>query len=346
MNVSPPDTVSYVPYHEIGDRPNIIVDGAPLKSTVLTLSHWPVNHTPEILKRDTSTAIVFAYLDSPEFYSPVDIVSNNHFDEDGLFSTFAVCRPEIALAHRDLLIGASLAGDFGIVRSRDAARLCFIIEAFTDPDLSPLDANLFADCERRQVVNFYQEMLGRLPSILDNIEAYEELWAEQDAQLELGQALIADGRVIIDETPELDLAVVHIPADLPTCTVHRYLQAEEAVIHPFAINSATQCSRIIRLQGSRFDFHYRYDSWLQLASRRPLLRVVFDGLIDKLNELEKAPGNWRADKVSDIIPRVCLEGTDESQIPAAEFVDTIKSHLQSAPVAWDPYDWKDTDTDV
>ena len=147
-DASLPDPVSYVPYKEVGGKPNIVVDGAPLDSTVLTLSHWPNNRTPEALKRDTSTATVFAYLDSPDSYQHVEIVTNNHFDEDGLFSMFALVQPVIALGYRELLIGGAMAGDFGVFKDRDAARLCFIIEAFTDKRVSPLPKETFTGCER------------------------------------------------------------------------------------------------------------------------------------------------------------------------------------------------------
>ncbi len=81
MSMPVPQSAQYEPYKKIGDRPNIIVDGAPLESTVLTLSHWPNNQTDPSLRRDTSTATVFAYLDAPELHQDVPIVSNNHFDD-------------------------------------------------------------------------------------------------------------------------------------------------------------------------------------------------------------------------------------------------------------------------
>ena len=44
----------FVPYHRLGELPNVIVDGSPTSSTVLTLSHWPGSPTPTDL-RQTST---------------------------------------------------------------------------------------------------------------------------------------------------------------------------------------------------------------------------------------------------------------------------------------------------
>ena len=37
---------------------------------------------------DTSTANVFNYLDRPDLHVPAEVVSNNHFDEDGLVGIY------------------------------------------------------------------------------------------------------------------------------------------------------------------------------------------------------------------------------------------------------------------
>ena len=109
-----PVPVKYHPYGLLGDQPNIIVDGKAQRATVLTLSHWPWNDTPAPLLRDTSTAIVFAYLDAPEWHVPIGLVSNSHFDEDGLLSMYALVNPADALPRRDLMIATSRAGDFAL----------------------------------------------------------------------------------------------------------------------------------------------------------------------------------------------------------------------------------------
>ena len=117
----------FIPYEQLDARPNIIVDGAACEGTLLTLSHWPHSRTPAELLRDTSTEIAFAYLDSPRHHVKATAVSNNHFDEDGLIGIFTLLHPELAQAHRELLIDAATAGDFSVYRSRDAARIAFTI---------------------------------------------------------------------------------------------------------------------------------------------------------------------------------------------------------------------------
>ena len=124
----------FVPYHQLDTSPNIIVDGAAGTGTILTLSHWPKSGTPTNLKRDTSAEIVFAYLDSPSSHVHADIVSNNHFDEDGLVGIFTLVDPVTAEKNRDLLLDAASAGDFGVFKRREAARISFTISAYANPD--------------------------------------------------------------------------------------------------------------------------------------------------------------------------------------------------------------------
>ena len=332
--------VSYVPYKEVGSRPNAIVDGPPLPSTVLTLSHWPNNQTPDSLQRDTSTATVFAYFDAPEFHQSIDIVSNNHFDEDGLFSMFAFCYPEQAREYRALLEAGGLAGDFGIVGDTDAARLCFIIEGMTDPIMSPLPGEIFKQCENARVAMFYKEFLLRVPDILQDLGEFERYWRDQFEHFEFSQNLIATGKVDIEERPAHDLAIVRIPDDVPERTVRRYLNAEQAAVHPFAINTATRCNRIVRIYRGSIDFHYRYESWLRFQSWRPMLRVALEDFASLLNKLESMPGTWRGEDVNDVIPRLHLEGCQRTALAEDQFMTLLEEYLASAPVAWDPYDWQ------
>src|SRR3954452_8795108 len=122
----------FVPYPALGDTPNVIVDGSGTASTVLTLSHWPGSSVPDVLAADLSAEIAVKYLEHPELHVAADVVSNNHFDEDGLMGVFALVDPEFALAHRDLVVDVARAGDFGWTRGRGAARAAFAIGSIVD----------------------------------------------------------------------------------------------------------------------------------------------------------------------------------------------------------------------
>ncbi len=335
-----PAAPEYYPYRKLGDRPNIVVDGSPLPSTVLTLSHWPNNSTPAALRRDTSTEIVFAYVEQSAFHVQAPFVSNNHFDEDGLFGMFSLCYPELAMKYKMLLIDASRAGDFGYFESRDAARLVFAVESCADPATSDLPREVFNACTANRVPHLYREMLDRLPALLQDLGAAEGLWLEQDEHLAEGLAMFTNGQLSIEEHGQADLAVVHIPDGLPPRRAHRYISSERAPVHPFAIHQQTQCSRILRMENRRYELQFRYEGWVQLASRRPALRVALDALAERLNDIETAPGQWRGEAVTEVAPRLYLDGVEGSAIDPDTFLSMVLDYLDTAPIAWDPYDWQ------
>lgn len=332
-----PVPARYCPYNQLGEQPNIIVDGKEQQATVLTLSHWPWNSTPAELLRDTSTDTVFAYLDSPQHHINIEPVSNSHFDEDGLLSMYALVDPVNALAHRDLMIATSRAGDFAVCSDVAAAKLSFVLAAFADPELSPLAPEIFAGTDAEQIHGLYAAMLEVLPELLDDVSAYAKFWEPELAHWQESEQAIEEGRVVIDEIPHLDLAIITIPADMPAKTVRRYLTAWQRSVHPFAVHSITQCSRLVWIKGASLEAQYRYESWVQLASRRPLLRVDLSGLAVQLGDLETAGGEWVFEGVNEVAPRLRLQGSCRSSITADEFVQRLCAVLQDGPPAWDPY---------
>ncbi len=332
-------SLGYVPYLEVGARPNIVVDGAPLPSTVLTLSHWPVNATPEEFRRETSTETALAWVEGHDPRRSAAVVTNNHFDEDGLLSMFTVLDPRRALRHQALLADAARAGDFGMFRTPAAARLCFTIEAWADPALSPLPRAVFASRGAARVAALYRAMLPRLPGLLTGLGRARRWWLGQERHLRASEALIASGRVTIEEEPELDLAIIRIPEGLPVRTAWRYLARERCAVHPFAIHNRTRCTRLVRLEGRRFEVQFRYESWLQIRSRRPPLRVDLGALARWLNRRERH-GRWQwDDPTTALTPRLALAGNLPSSIPPQVILRELRRHLAAKPPVWDPYDW-------
>lgn len=328
--------MNFVPYEDLGDRPNIIADGAAQGATVLTLSHWPKSGTPAHLKRDTSAAIAFAYLDAAEPRVKADAVSNNHFDEDGLIAMFALTNPETALLHRDLLIDAASAGDFGVYTRPDAVRISFTIAALADPATSPLPRRVFELEYPAQVAALYRELLGLLPEVLSHPERYEKYWIDQERHLLNSVQMIANGRVALESMPELDLAIVRIPDNRAESASEA--GSMDAACHPYALYTASPFYRMLLVRGSVCEFRYRYESWVQLVSRRPAPRVDLGRLTAKLNAMERSGGHWIFEGLEQITPRLYLEGASQSTISPVQFRDKLISHLRREPPAWDPYD--------
>jgi hypothetical protein len=328
----------YIAYTQIGAVPNIIVDGARNQSTVLTLSHWPKSGTPRQLAGDTSAQIVFNYLDSPSFHVDVETVSNNHFDEDGLAGILALVEPVVAARHRELVLDVAQAGDFGIFRTRQAARIAFTLSAYADPQTSPLPKALFEQAYPDFAHEMYVRTLDILPSLLTSVEAHRPLWELEDARLTESEKLLDQGSITIEERPDLDLAIVRLPDDLERRRVHRFTQQRMAECHPFALHNRTRCTRLLLIQGHKAEVQYRYEGWVQMASRRPAPRVDLSPLANELNQEEVADGRWVFDGVEPITPRLHREGESAPTIPVETIVARVEHHLQTGAPAWDPYD--------
>lgn len=328
----------FAPYDHAASVSNIIVDGAATTNTVLTLSHWPKSGTPVKLKRDTSAEIAFAYLDSPKFRVQADAASNNHFDEDGLVGIFTLLNPETAQRHRDLLIDAAQAGDFGFFTRRDAARMAFTLSALADAELSPLSKQIFDLPYPEMAARLYVELLNVLPRLLTNLHEFQPLWEREDAELTDSEERLERGEITIEERPDLDLAVVRIPESVVAKRVHRFTQPRHAQCHPYAIHNRTRCSRLFILQEHRAELCYRYEGWVQMVSRRPAPRVDLSALVTELNEQEQTAGRWVFDGVDQITPKLHLEGSPTTSISTEAIERRIEHHLRNGTPAWDPYD--------
>jgi hypothetical protein len=291
--------------------------------------------------RDTSTDIVFAYLDSPQHHCDIGLVSNSHYDEDGLLSMYGLVNPANSQTHRDLMIATSRAGDFAFYSDPDAAKLSFVLAAHADPEISPLDKDIFSGSAAAQVSGLYTAMLERLPDLLEDISGNREYWEAEYAHVRESEEAIARGEVHIDEIPSLDLAIVRIPEHMPAKTVRRYLMRWQRSVHPFAVHNISQCSRLVWIKGASLEAQYRYESWVELTSRRPPPRIDLTGLAEQLCELETAGGKWIFEGVNEVAPRLRLDGSCVSSVPVEDFLARLYDWLRTEPPAWDPYNKPD-----
>jgi hypothetical protein len=295
---------------------------------LLTLSHWPHSGSPPELADDLSAQISFHYLDHPELHVPAVAVSNNHFDQDGLMSVYALVDPDGAQSRRERAIDVARAGDFGTYRERDSVRIAWTIAA--------LGAELPGD------VDPYPLMLERVPELLDHPEHFVGVWADEDEHLQGSEAAIASGLVTVEERADLDLAIVTVPERWSRQTVHRFTRPGiEAALHPTALFNATDCFRVLTLRGHRYELQYRYETWVQYQSRRPPGRIDLTPLATALTQLESGGAHWTFDGVDDIAPSLHLVGDEAdppSAIPPEQLRARVIEALTDGANAWDPYD--------
>src|ERR1041385_691175 len=118
----------------IAEAPKLSVDGT--VDSAIHFSHWNGNRTPASVKADTSTEIalnVVAAPDRDELTQGIEVVTNNHFDTDGVLSVWAMLNGGRALALRDQLIAAAEAGDFCEFSSVDGVRASILIQGSDSP---------------------------------------------------------------------------------------------------------------------------------------------------------------------------------------------------------------------
>jgi hypothetical protein len=325
----------FVPYHQLGGRANVIVDGSATEGTVLTLSHWPGSPTPDDLLDDLSAQIAFRALEQPHRFEHVQLVSNNHFDQDGLASAFALVDPEAALARRELLIDVARAGDFGTFEHREAARLAFALAAFDDPARSPLGAEVFAGSYDEQCGALYEALLPRCAELLDDVDALRPLWDAEDGHLTASLEAIGAGVIAVEDHPEADLAIVTVPEAWADRAVTRFTVERQNAVHPMAINQSTTRMRVLVHHGASWRLECRYETWVMFRSRLVVPRPDLRDLASRLNEAEGDARGWTADRPGALTPQLVSPRTGTAL--AADVVQReVLSFLTVAPPAWDP----------
>lgn len=302
--------LQYLAYEQTRTLPNIIVDGAKNESTVLTLSHWPGNTTPEELKADLSAESVFNYLSRTECAVSAQVASNNHFDTDGLVGLYTLLNQDEALSRKDYLLDIASAGDFEVYKERDAARITFVLDAWRNPQLSPLKSSIFKESYSEVTNVLYEELLPRFERIMEKIGSFEKYWKQQDDLLEESEDNLQSGVYKLQQHPEQDLAIVLMPDSN---------RAPGDAIQRMAIHNRTDCMRVLLMQETNFELYYRYETWVDYQSRKLAPRIDLQELAESLSKQESMDGTWQFSGINDITPTMRLVGDSQSKIPFESF---------------------------
>lgn len=330
-------SLQYEPYDDAVGAANVVVDGSANAGTVLTISHWPGTPAPPGCAADTSAQMAFLYLDrGADLHGEAAVVTNNHFDQDGLVGMYALSRPEDALARRAQLEDIASAGDFATFTDRSSARLSAAVAALADPARSPL-RDLPDDYAHLCAV-LYRAALELLPGWLKDPDSCRDLWADEDAELDAGLAAVASGAVTIDEDRELDLAVITLPSSTRS-SGHRFVGRRFTGVHPMALHRATERTTILTIDSAgRHQMTCRYEGWVQYQSRTIRPRVDLRPLADVLTSAEPEGAVWQATPPSDLTPQMqTAPAGPPSAIEVRHILAAAQDHLRQAPAAWNPY---------
>ena len=322
----------FVPYDDSATVPNVVVDGSPNAGTRLTLSHWPGAPTPSDLRDDLSAQIAFHASARPDLFTGIEVVTNNHFDQDGLASAYTLVHPDLATRRRDLLIDVASAGDFGTFASRDAARIAMAIAALDDDERTPI-ADLPDDYGDRCGV-LYEWALPRLTDLLDHPERWRDLWADEDDHLSASLLAIESGEVRMDELGDV---AVFTYDDRPAQPTSRFTIASEQALHPMALYRTTERMLVAHVRGRRYQLECRYETWVMLISRLVTPRRDLRDLATQLSSLETGGASWHADAPGSLTPNLRLADGHESSLDPTEWLSTVQRFLGTAPIAWNPF---------
>ena len=284
----------------IADVPKLAVDGT--VDNAIHFSHWHGNQTPESVKADTSTETVLNVVAAPnraELTRSIDLVTNNHFDTDGVLSVWAMLTGEPALDLRDRLIAAAEAGDFSELSSVDGVRVSIVIQGSDSPidkAGSPL-AQQLAGATVTDEAQQYVLVLPHIAHVIKHTDHYENLWLDSWKRIETALDSFARGDSKVEELNDVKLSLVTLapavfgPAGFepsrdvaPFTTISHHAHGELFLI-------ATPLSG-----GWAYRIDYPYYSWAETVVRPSITRRDFTLLVSELNSAEQsANANWEID---------------------------------------------------
>jgi hypothetical protein len=295
--------LNYVPFgRALQNRPHVFVDGLRAPGTVLELSHWPGNRTPVALKGDVSVQAVLALLHLPDdeqeqLLNGAQGVTCDHYDLDGLLSVFCLTRPKFALDHSHLLAGVALCDDFDIYTEELPAQACLaMLRAEQDIHLQEP-----ASVEQATAALF-TGMLDRAEECLLMPQAFRHGWENEWNN-------IVRSAQYLDQNPSAlarngDLATMH-DTDEP--------------LHEYAVHARTTAGHVLRLRpDGKHSLRFRYESFVDLQTRKAAPRIHGDVLADRLNSGERN-GIWFCESPATATPLMQLYR--DNAVPASSSYD-------------------------
>jgi hypothetical protein len=236
--------------------------------------------------------------------------------------------PKLALEQRELLVDVATAGDFSTYRRPQAAKVVYTIRSYANAETSPLADELEGDDGSGS--SRYQALLPLLEDFLDETDRYGPYWNEEWSSMLKSKTAMVMGEVDLREVPHVDLAVAESPEFL----------------HPMVLYNNTERLRVLTaLPGGHYQLRYRYETWVQFASRPVMPRVDLAPLLPRLQELEQEKVQWTFDGIASITPMLRPLGADGQPAASGLALETLLDELvayyereqDSVALQWDPY---------
>ena len=229
------------------------------------------------------------------------MVTNNHFDTDGVLSVWTVLNGERALALREQLIPAAEAGDFSEFSTENGVRASIVIQGSDQASPnnetgSPLAAHL-AGKEISDDAEAYDLVLPEVKRVLRNTGEYESLWRSGWAAIASAIESFEKGQSIVEEHQDVHLSLITLAPEVFSSSGFNPTRhaAPYTAISRYARGQIFLIATPLR-DGWTYRIDYPYYSWAETLVRPRVKRHDFGALISQLNELEQnRDGRWKSD---------------------------------------------------
>ncbi|MGC5698788.1 hypothetical protein J4P02_01135 [Pseudomonas sp. NFXW11] len=312
----------FLPLGQSRRRENISLDSIDTPATLLTLSHWPANKTPADYKANLSTSSALDFIQRGQAPEQAEVITSDHFDLDGLASVYAFLAPEHALKHRQLLIDIARLGDFARGTSNVALQCGFALNALA----SRVSSDHSGSNDRLLLARF-AALLPQMADVLERPGRYAELYRPALEQLQRSETLLAHPQTRIEEYPEIDLAVLHLP--------YAAGPGDYLGLMPVAVHNRSRCGVLALVSPGRVEIRQRYESWVERVSGIPRPRRDLAIFARALQQAEATPGQWHYPGVQEIMPGLKFVAERPSSLSVSQVLLELRQFLAQAPVAWD-----------
>ena len=290
-------------YHDgLEGVPKLSADGT--VPNAVHLSHWQGNETPAELKADTSTEIALNLVASPDraaITRGAELVTNNHFDTDGVLSVWTVLTGERALELRDRLVRAAEAGDFSEYTNESAVRASIVIQGSDQASAdegagSPLARRLAGE-DVDDEARAYELVLPEVERVLTKTDDYEPLWRGAWGRIAAAVESFERGASTVEESADAGLSVITLAPEIfgpggfdparhvaPFTAVSRYARGRLYLIS----------TPVPGGWAHRVD--YPYYSWAETVVRPRVKRRDLTPVVARLDGIDESrEGRWRVD---------------------------------------------------
>jgi hypothetical protein len=306
----------YLPYQSIGDKPNIIVGGNATSGTVLHLTQSIDGRTPPALKADLCSEMVFKLFLQEENLAGAEAVSSDSFNADNLSAIFALTNQELAKSLSYELVSIARAALFEKSDDQNTVRVAFVLAAWMDPELSPLNQSVFASPPLTITNILYEELLPRLPNIIEKIDYLERYWSQAEGLFQTTEEAIATGSIKLTELKELDLVVVESEGGTE--------------VHCLSVHNRTNCMKVLFLGKDNYAFYYRHESCIASSSTCTIpARIDLRSLAKKLTSYEREGDFWSFDPITSNKPYLRFVGAKPSRIKKESFKTALLEVLSN-----------------